>query len=82
MYFGQGPGRFFGRLEATSATLLQQLPQDTLGSSALSVKVHVLPANPPDAALRADIDDLEFLRSDRERDMLESVFVANGGEVQ
>lgn len=66
-------GLAFGRRGATSATLLQQLPQDTLGSSVLSVKVNVLPANPPDAALRADIEDLESIRFDKEKAMLESV---------
>ncbi len=57
---------------------LRQLPQDTLGSSVLSVKVNVLPANPPDPSLRAAIDDIEFLRSDKEKDMFEAVRADHG----
>ena len=49
------------------------LPQDTLGSSVLAVKVNVLPANPPDSSLKPAIDNLETLRADREKDMFESV---------
>lgn len=57
-----------------SAALLErrQLPQNSLGSSVLSVKVNVLPANPPDPALRPAIDNLESLRADREKDMFET----------
>lgn len=57
----------------SSATFIQQLPQDVLGSSALSVKVNVLPANPPDAALSNNIEALEATRSDEEKSVLESV---------
>lgn len=57
---------------ATSSAFLQQLPQETQSASALAVKVNVLPASPPDATLKADIDDLEFLRSDKEKVMVES----------
>lgn len=56
----------------TSATFIQQLPQDVLGSSALSVKVNVLPANPPDVALSNNIEALEATRSDDEKSVLES----------
>ena len=51
-----------------SPTVFRQLPQDTLGPSVLSVKVNVLPASPPDASLRTKIDDIEFRRSDEEKD--------------
>jgi hypothetical protein len=53
--------------------MLQQLPQDTLGSSALAVKVNVLPANPPDGSLRPAIDNIESVRSSEEKDMFDSV---------
>lgn len=55
-----------------SAAMLQQLPQNTLGPSVLAVKVNVLPASPPDPALRPAIDNLESLRADREKDMFET----------
>jgi len=55
-----------------SASMLQQLPQDTLGSSALAVKVNVLPANPPDGSLRPAIDNIESVRSSEEKDMFDS----------
>jgi len=52
--------------------MFRQLPQEAAGSSVLSVKVNVLPASPPDPALRADIEKLENRRSGSEKDMLES----------
>lgn len=55
-----------------SAAMFRQLPQSTLGSSVLAVKVNVLPASPPDPALRPAIDNLESLRADRERDLFET----------
>lgn len=57
---------------AKSVSMLRQLPQDTVGSSALSVKVNAFAPNPPDVMLRADIDDIESLRSNKESDMIES----------
>lgn len=65
-------GPQFVRHAPSSATFIQQLPQDVLGSSALSVKVNVLPANPPDAALSNNIEALEATRSDEEKSVLES----------
>lgn len=74
-----------------SAAFLQQLPQESVGSSAIAVKVNVLPASPPDASLRTAIDDLEHIRSDREQSMLQSAmgdadalmnFVANELQAQ
>ena len=62
-----------------SSAFMQQLPQESLGSSAVAVKVNVLPASPPDASLRTAIDDLEHLRSDREQSMLQSVRLLAGG---
>ena len=53
--------------------MLRQLPQDIVGASALSVKVNAFAPNPPDPMLRADIDDIESLRSNKESDMFESV---------
>lgn len=57
----------------SSINFLQQLPQDTLGSSVLSVKVNVLPASPPDPSLRSAIDNLESARADHEKEMFETV---------
>ena len=54
-------------------SMLRQLPQDIVGASALSVKVNAFAPNPPDPMLRADIDDIESLRSNKESDMFESV---------
>ena len=34
----------------------------------MSVKVNVLPASPPDPSLKTKIDDIEFGRSDEEKD--------------
>lgn len=59
-------------LTRKSAAMLEQLPQSTLGSSALAVKVHVLPASPPDPALRPVIDNLESHRADQEKDLFET----------
>jgi len=61
-----------GRVAHASPTVFRQLPQDTLGPSALSVKVNVLPASPPDPSLRTKIDDIEFRRSDEEKELFDS----------
>jgi len=61
-----------------SAMLYRQAPQEALGSSVLSVKVNVVPANPPDASLRARIDDIEYQRSDKEK---EHIFEAAHAEI-
>ena len=52
--------------------MFRQLPQEALGSSALSVEVNVLPASPPEAGLRENIDDMEHQRSDEEKNMFQS----------
>jgi len=57
---------------SASATLLGALSQDRPGDSVLSLKVKVQSASPPDPLLRTAIDDLESLRSGREKEMLES----------
>ena len=49
--------------------MLRQLPQESLGSSVLSVKVNVLPASPPDPALRPKIEGIEQVRADGEQSM-------------
>lgn len=54
------------------STMFRQLPQEALGSSALSVEVNVLPASPPEPGLRANIDDMEHQRSDEEKNMFQS----------
>jgi len=73
------------------AAMFRQLPQDTVGSAVMSVKVNVLPGSPPDPILREDIEDVEFLRSDREKDMFDAAltgpkmlinFILNEMEVQ
>lgn len=61
------------RRATTNSTALRQLPQDTLGSKLLSVKVNVLPVSPPDPSLRNKIDSLERSRSDAEKGMFEAV---------
>jgi hypothetical protein len=65
--------RAAARHAGTSAAMLEQLPQDTLGSSVLSVKVNVLPASPPDPSLRPVIENLEGARSEKEKSMFETV---------
>jgi len=60
------------RTAPKSVSMLRQLPQDIVGASALSVKVNAFAPNPPDPMLRADIDDIESLRSNKESDMFES----------
>lgn len=66
-------GPFLCRTATKSVSMLRQLPQDVVGASALSVKVNAFAPNPPDPMLRADIDDIESLRSNKESDMFESV---------
>jgi len=61
------------------ATVFRQTPQEALGSSVLSVKVNVVPASPPDASLRARVDNIEYQRSDKER---ENVFESAFAEVR
>jgi len=75
-----------------TSMMFRQIPQDTLDSSVLSVKVNVLPASPPDPSLRRVIEDMEYQRSDKEKDMFKSkafgelrmlkVFILNELEVQ
>lgn len=76
---------------AGASASLRQLPQETLGSSALAVKVNVLPATPPDPALRTNVENIEYYRAGQEKDMFKSAlgdvkaltdFVLNELEVQ
>lgn len=62
---------FAGRVHSKSS-MFRELPQEALGSSVMSVKVNVLPASPPDASLKADIDNIEFQRYDGEKHMFEA----------
>ena len=64
-----------GRVQ-TKASMFRQIPQEALGSSVMSVKVNVLPASPPDPALKEDIDNIEFQRYDQEKRMFESEVLA------
>lgn len=57
-----------------SPPTFRQLPQESMRSDALSVKVNVLPASPPDPSLRHHIDDIEYQKSAHERRMFESAF--------
>lgn len=61
-----------------NSTLLRQLPQDTLGSEVLAVRVNVLPVSPPDASLKEQIDTIEHKRSEAEKKMFQSAL----GEVK
>lgn len=62
---------FAGRMQSKSA-MFRELPQEALGSSVMSVKVNVLPASPPDAVLKADIDNIELQRYEGEKHMFEA----------
>ena len=54
------------RIDPRVATSFRQAPQSD-GAPALSVKVSVMPPSPPDPALKASIDNMEYRRSDEER---------------
>lgn len=52
--------------------MFRQLPQESMHANALSMKVSVLPGNPPDPALQRRIEDIEYQRSAQESREFES----------